>query len=102
MLRAAEACGKHSLEIFAAGCLAALIGRILYRTFGPVWPLQIAVNLIGLALMRRKGDLPTKVCVQCGRPFTWRKKWERVWDEVKYCSDKCRREAKSAGRSATD
>ncbi|GJE38501.1 DUF2256 domain-containing protein [Methylobacterium persicinum] len=52
--------------------------------------------------MRRKGDLPTKVCVQCGRPFTWRKKWERVWDEVKYCSDKCRREAKSAGRSATD
>lgn len=51
MLRAAEACGKHSLEIFAAGCLAALIGRILYRTFGPVWPLQIAVNLIGLALM---------------------------------------------------
>lgn len=50
-LRAAEACGKHSLEIFAAGCLAALIGRILYRTFDPIWPLQIAVNLGGLALM---------------------------------------------------
>ncbi|MBC7668855.1 MAG: DUF2256 domain-containing protein [Gemmatimonadaceae bacterium] len=38
----------------------------------------------------RKGDLPTKVCVTCKRPFTWRRKWERVWDEVKYCSDKCR------------
>jgi hypothetical protein len=24
------------------------------------------------------------------KPFTWRKKWEKVWDEVKYCSDKCR------------
>lgn len=49
--------------------------------------------------MRRKGDLPTKVCVQCGRPFTWRKKWERVWEEVKYCSDRCRREARSAGKA---
>lgn len=35
--------------------------------------------------MRRKGDLPTKVCAGCGRPFAWRKKWERVWDEVRYC-----------------
>lgn len=50
-LRAAEACGKHSLEIFAAGCLAALIGRILYRTFEPLWWLQVIVNLGGLALM---------------------------------------------------
>jgi hypothetical protein len=40
--------------------------------------------------MRRKGDLPTKECVACGRPFAWRKKWEKVWDEVKYCSDRCR------------
>ena len=50
-LRAAEACGKHSLEIFAAGCLAALIGRILYRTFEPLWWLQVLVNVGGLALM---------------------------------------------------
>ncbi len=40
--------------------------------------------------MRKKSDLPTKVCVVCARPFTWRKKWEKVWDEVKYCSDGCR------------
>jgi len=38
----------------------------------------------------KKSDLPTKVCATCGRPFTWRKKWERVWDEVRYCSDRCR------------
>jgi len=36
-----------------------------------------------------KADLPQKTCVSCGRPFTWRKKWERVWDEVKYCSKRC-------------
>ena len=44
--------------------------------------------------MRRKGDLPEKTCAQCGRPFAWRKKWARVWDEVRYCSDRCRAEAK--------
>ncbi|MBS1624505.1 MAG: DUF2256 domain-containing protein [Bacteroidetes bacterium] len=38
----------------------------------------------------KKQHLPEKVCAACGRPFTWRKKWERVWDEVKYCSDRCR------------
>jgi hypothetical protein len=35
-------------------------------------------------------DLPSKTCVTCGREITWRKKWERNWDEVKYCSDACR------------
>ena len=43
-----------------------------------------------MAKMRQKSDLPTKVCVACGRPFTWRKKWERSWDEVRHCSDACR------------
>jgi hypothetical protein len=41
--------------------------------------------------MRKKSDLPTKTCLACGLPFTWRKKWERDWDNVKYCSDRCRR-----------
>jgi len=38
----------------------------------------------------KKSDLPTKICPACGRPFAWRKKWEKVWEEVKYCSDRCR------------
>ena len=38
----------------------------------------------------KKTNLPQKMCLVCQRPFTWRKKWERVWDEVKYCSDRCR------------
>lgn len=41
--------------------------------------------------MRRKADLPTKICATCGRPFTWRKKWARDWDAVKYCSQRCGR-----------
>jgi hypothetical protein len=39
-----------------------------------------------------KQHLPEKICVQCGRPFQWRKKWERDWEQVKYCSRKCRTE----------
>ncbi len=31
-----------------------------------------------------------KICKTCGRAFAWRKKWERDWDVVKYCSDACR------------
>ncbi|KUG53310.1 hypothetical protein AVL62_00410 [Serinicoccus chungangensis] len=32
-----------------------------------------------------------KTCVSCGRTITWRKKWERDWDQVRYCSAACRR-----------
>ena len=31
-----------------------------------------------------------KLCKTCGRPFAWKKQWERDWDIVKYCSDNCR------------
>ncbi|MFZ4561178.1 MAG: DUF2256 domain-containing protein [Saprospiraceae bacterium] len=38
----------------------------------------------------KKSLLPTKVCPVCGLPFTWRKKWEKNWDNVLYCSARCR------------
>lgn len=38
----------------------------------------------------KKSELPQKVCLSCGRPFVWRKKWEKVWLEVKYCSQSCK------------
>nr|WP_295742740.1 DUF2256 domain-containing protein [uncultured Acidocella sp.] len=33
---------------------------------------------------------PEKICPACGRPFAWRRKWAKTWDEVKYCSAACR------------
>ena len=39
----------------------------------------------------KKQHLPSKICAVCGRPFVWRKKWEKVWDEVRFCSERCRR-----------
>ncbi len=38
----------------------------------------------------KKENLPQKICPTCHRPFTWRKKWEKVWDEVRFCSDRCK------------
>ncbi|NNK88962.1 MAG: DUF2256 domain-containing protein [Flavobacteriaceae bacterium] len=42
--------------------------------------------------MIKKRDLPSKICPVCNRPFVWRKKWEKNWNNVKYCSEKCRME----------
>ncbi|WP_443082438.1 DUF2256 domain-containing protein [Tepidimonas sp.] len=49
-----------------------------------------------MARMRRKADLPIKVCAVCGLPFTWRRKWARDWEHVRYCSDRCRRQRSNA------
>lgn len=49
--------------------------------------------------MRKKSELPTKTCPVCARPFAWRKKWERDWENVRYCSERCRR---AAPRKAED
>jgi len=46
--------------------------------------------------MHRKPFLPSKPCQRCGRDFVWRKKWQRDWDNVKYCSERCKREPAKA------
>ncbi|MFQ2083371.1 DUF2256 domain-containing protein [Aeromonas veronii] len=40
--------------------------------------------------MHRKTHLPEKICPVCQRPFSWRRKWARNWEEVRYCSERCR------------
>lgn len=47
-----------------------------------------------------KSNLPEKICAQCGRPFRWRKKWEGDWENLAYCSKRCRGDAKRARREA--
>ncbi|MFL2723961.1 MAG: DUF2256 domain-containing protein [Gammaproteobacteria bacterium] len=44
--------------------------------------------------MHKKLNLQTKSCQWCGKSFSWRKKWERSWDEVKFCSKRCKAESK--------
>ncbi|MDA9688862.1 DUF2256 domain-containing protein [Betaproteobacteria bacterium] len=33
----------------------------------------------------------SKICVVCKKPMEWRKSWRNNWQEVKYCSDRCRK-----------
>ena len=42
-------------------------------------------------MAHKKVNLPQKICPVCKKPFTWRKKWEKDWDNVIYCSERCRR-----------
>jgi hypothetical protein len=39
----------------------------------------------------------TKICKTCGLPFENRKKWAQrgQWDEIKYCSERCRRSSQN-------
>lgn len=42
--------------------------------------------------MADKSHLLSKACLVCGRPMTWRRKWALTWQDVKYCSERCRRQ----------
>tara|TARA_Y100001968_G_C19093602_1_gene588942 strand:+ start:210 stop:347 length:138 start_codon:yes stop_codon:yes gene_type:complete len=41
--------------------------------------------------LHNKKHLPIKTCPICKKPFSWRKKWKKEWENVIYCSEKCRR-----------
>jgi len=56
--------------------------------------LQMAKNKKGKTIS--KTNLPSKICVVCERPFTWRKKWERDWDEITTCSKSCNAKRKKS------
>ena len=45
-----------------------------------------------------KASLPSKPCAVCGRAMSWRRAWAKNWDEVRYCSEACRRRRTAAGR----
>jgi hypothetical protein len=39
-----------------------------------------------------KSTLPSKPCMACGRPMTWRRRWANTWADVRYCSARCRQQ----------
>lgn len=53
---------------------------------------------------KRETETPhkTKICKTCGRTIEWRKKWEKDWDVVKYCSDACRGHKPGASDAALE
>ena len=52
--------------------------------------------------MNRENRLPTKDCRVCGRPFEWRKKWQRDWSNVRHCSKRCAKKQLTATDRAVE
>jgi len=53
-------------------------------------PLRLTYDCAMSRLAKVKNGFAPKTCVRCGLEFEWRKKWAKNWDEVKYCSERCR------------
>lgn len=51
VFQAIDLLGRHSLEVFAAGCIVALLGRLSFHAYGPTMPNQIIVNALGFIAM---------------------------------------------------
>jgi hypothetical protein len=49
---------------------------------------------------RAKNGFAPRICEFCGREFEWRKKWARDWEEVRYCSVRCRQSRNKQGGAA--
>jgi hypothetical protein len=49
--RAFALCGRHSLEVFAVGCVLELAGRLAFRSFDAGIGMQVVVNVVGAAAM---------------------------------------------------
>jgi len=48
-----------------------------------------------------KSSLPSKLCERCSREMSWRKSWAKNWEQVKYCSEACRKNATPISRVGT-
>ncbi|OLQ09643.1 Transmembrane and TPR repeat-containing protein [Symbiodinium microadriaticum] len=93
-------CSSHAMLLTFLQAQSVLARGSICRWSAPQ-PLLARGKMTGGAPFRNPHNLPVKDCVVCGRPFTWRKKWERCWDEVQTCSNRCRTERRaksSAGK----
>lgn len=41
--------------------------------------------------MAKRSHPAPRICATCGRTIEWRRKWADDWDQVRYCSKRCRR-----------
>ena len=51
---------------------------------------RLAYDWVMSRTAKVKNGFEPKICMSCSLPFEWRKKWAKNWNEVKYCSDRCR------------
>lgn len=54
------------------------------------------------ASVSESAESAEKTCVSCGRRIEWRAKWADNWQDVRYCSDACRRQGITANDRALE
>jgi hypothetical protein len=62
------ACGRNSLNVFALGCILALFGRMIYKTYEVTAATEILVNVTGLGAMLMLGVALDRM--KAGRPVS--------------------------------
>lgn len=79
------------------------LGLHMTRLSAMMPPMTSRASSMQTGFKGNKAHLPSKPCLACGRPMSWRQRWARNWDAVKFCSDACRRRgvAPSTKSSAT-
>lgn len=81
-------------------CAAVFIIGVRIHRWWQSWCRLPVIALADAGAPRFRGNkthLPSKPCQACGRPMTWRRHWAKNWEEVKYCSEACRRAKKPGG-----
>ncbi len=73
------ACGRNSLYVFALGCILALFGRMIYKTYEVTAATEILVNVTGLSAMLLLGMMLDRM--KAGRPV-------RRYDGVRFDAGK--------------
>ena len=61
ILKPVLACGRNSLQVFALGCIVALVGRLTFRSYGVTTLTQVLVNTIGLGSMLLLGVILDRI-----------------------------------------
>jgi len=74
----------HEISLFSLGNFQTNVGESYLRSGA------LTYDCVMSSTAKIKNGFPPKVCVRCGLEFEWRKKWAKNWDEVKYCSERCR------------
>ncbi len=62
------ACGRNSLNVFALGCILALFGRMIYKTYEVTAATEILVNVTGLGAVLMLGVALDRM--KAGRPVS--------------------------------
>ena len=73
------------------------IGCLARRQGGTERPEGFSMTPPNNGFPGNKAALPSKPCVACGLPMTWRRRWAKNWADVKYCSGACRRKGTAHG-----